>query len=257
MIHISSMMSEDEYLEQSGVKGMKWGQVKERSTERTVLKKGTEIKNISGDTARSLDGHVYGAHLKQDVLTYKVDYSFMLKMQGAAKIFDNTFETKKDLHVASEKEAYDAFKKVYEKDPEKLLRSLAAAKKNMEYIAAIKANVLKMDSVKLDEKYYQALANRGSKNLEKKGYERFVSSLAISDSNRTDYFKQLGRMGVGAIVDRNDLKAMGTDQPLLIFKGTTSLKSKTPAVELSYADIELATALYHKTESETRRNKTR
>lgn len=240
------MLSEEEFLAHFGVKGMKWGKTKERSSERTVLTKGTSVMNLSAEKERSLNnGHVYGAFTPKDILDYRVNYSWDLKMKGVDKIFNNAFEAKKNLTVASEKEAYDAFKKVYEANPEKTLRALAIAKKDMDYIAAIRIRILNQDADKLDEKYYQSMKKKGSEWMTgKRGYERYVSSLAISDTNRTSYFKELGAKGVDAIIDRNDIRALGTEKPLLIFNGSKSLK-KVSSVELTYEDVSLAAKAFN------------
>lgn len=228
-----------------GVKGMKWGVRKEEQstspgTSDHVVKKGTEIHNISGDAPRDISGHVYASYLKKDNANYRGSYSQMLKyFMGAKKTYDNVFEAKQDIKLPSEKKAVDTFKKLYDSDRENISRAMAKAKVDSTFILALGRKM----GIKVEDKQFQKYRNLGKKALAQKGFMDFQQSLAISDYNRSKYFGSLLKQGYTGMIDSNDVKQWGSDRPLIIFKGDKSLKRKA-TIELSERDIDQALKEY-------------
>lgn len=234
----------DDFLAHYGVKGMRWGVRKEDAPAAPkVLKKGTTIYNISADKPRDIKGAVYGAHEKRDVVNYRGQYATSLTtFRGAKSAFSNDFVVKKDIKVATERDQIEAFKELWNKDRDGVARALAESQKDMKIGAAIMARGFKKDRT---EVYFQRISKKGERWVNKKGAIELTRALgAETDKPRDLVFKALQKRGFDALVDLNDVKNYGSKDPILVFKGSTTLKRKGVPVELTAKDIEAANNAY-------------
>lgn len=237
------------YLEHYGVPGMKWGVRKtaggsaKKGDSDIVLKKNTKIVNVSMNKARDVTGPIYGAHLQKDVLNYRGNYAYDLKaFKGADKVFSNAFTVKADMNVAGRKTQIEAFKKLWESDKETMAKALAESQKDMKFSAAFNARVLKLDRT---DAYQKKMMSRGEKWVATKGTQEFNASLGTEGSKPVakQYFKELEKRGYNAVLDLNDVKQYGSDEPILVFNPKKSVK-KHSAVELTEKDVSRAADAY-------------
>lgn len=240
MIHGDIPMSDvAAYLSHFGVKGMKWGVRNEPKQGRDItLAKNTKIYNISMNEQRSLDGAVYGAHKKRDVLNYRGTYAGnLLNFRGADKVFSNSFTVKKDVRAAGQIAQLEAFKTLWETDKDGVARALAESQKDMKFSAAFNARILKLDR---ENVYHQRFMKKGDDWVNGKGFQEFTSSLgAENDKSRSLFFSEMSKRGYNAVIDMNDVRNYGSEQPILVFKGSKNLK-KDHVVELTETDISKA-----------------
>lgn len=238
------LISVEDVLEHHGVKGMKWGVRKDDGSGGDfVVGKENPLYNISADKPRDAKGQVYAAFTKKDVLNYRAAYTWQLKaFKGADKVFSNSFDLKSDLKVAGEKSQLDAFKKLWETDKDGISKALAASQVDISISAAIVNRVFHIDRTKAYEKKFQQASE---KYMLDKGFKQFQSSLGVPGNNyKKPYYSLLAKRGYSALLDINDLKAMGSEKPVLIFKGKDVLRNKK-SLELSETDYKLAMDTYY------------
>lgn len=239
------------FLEHFGTRGMKWGvrndrtgssgQVKKGSAD-VKLAKGAKVLNVSINKERANKGHIYTAHTKRDVLNYRGDYAQQLVMfNGADKVFSNAFTVKSGINAAGRETQVKAFKKLWETDKDGVARALAESQKDMKFSAAFNARILKLDR---ENVYHKRIMNKGEKWVQNKGVEEFSASMGAGNkSGKAIYFKEMEKRGYNAIVDLNDVRVYGSDQPLLIFNGSKSLK-KHSSIQLTEKDVRKAQEAY-------------
>jgi hypothetical protein len=239
------MLTAEEFvLSHHGVKGMKWGVRKADETSGDfVVGKQNPLYNISADKPRAANGQVYAAFTKKDVLNYRAAYTWQLKtFKGASKVFSNSFDLKSNLKVAGEKSQLDAFKKLWETDKDGISKALAASQVDISISAAIVNRLFHIDRTKAYEKKFQQASE---KYMLDKGFKQFQSSLGVPGNNyKKPYYSLLAKRGYSALLDINDLKAMGSEKPVLIFKGKDVLKNKK-SLELTESDYKLAMDTYY------------
>jgi len=240
MIHENKPSLDD--LMHFGVKGMKWGvRNKDTGSGDIVVKKGTNVYNISDKAPRKLEGHIFGAHEKHDVLNYRGNLaSSRMMFEGSA--YSNKFTVKKNLNVASEKTQVAEFKKMWDTDKDAVVDALAIAQKNMKYGAAIMSTVFKQDR---DDIYRQRIAAKGESWVAKKGVREFNTSLGAKtgDVSAEIMRKHYTKLGYDALVDVNDTKHYGSVAPIIYLTPAKSLKSGG-TVALTEKDVEAATNAY-------------
>ena len=254
------IISEHDYLEHFGVKGMKWGvrRAPKKGSQDVVLKKGEKVFNISAREARNIKGQVYTAHKLKDVLNYRSTYASNQSYDNVP-VFSNAFTVTKGVKAAGRDVQVKAFKEMWDKDPSGMAKSLADVKKDMKFAAAFNARILKLDR---DDVYQKRLVKKGERWVKGRGLNDFNASLAVTteavrsntsklDKNRTIddtykklYFDTLAKRGYNAIVDLNDTRNYGSEEPLLIFKGDKTLKRSGLAVKLTEKDMQKAEEAY-------------
>lgn len=251
------IITEAAYLEHYGVKGMQWGK-RNPGNKDVGLKKGTKVYNISSRTERDISGQVYTAHKLKDVLNYRANYAAAQTFTGQP-VFSNAFEVTKNVRAAGRKTQVEAFKKIWDEDPSGTARALADVQKDMKFAAAINARVLKLNR---DDVYHKRIMNKGDKWLKTKGLQEFNASIAvttksisgskssvdkgrvINEAVKQKYFNELKKRGYNAVVDLNDVKNYGSQEPLLIFKGNQNLKRIGPPITLTEKEIGSAFETY-------------
>jgi hypothetical protein len=232
------------FIEHHGVKGMQWGVRKDDNKSGDfVVGKENPLYNISADKPRDSKGQVYAAFTKKDVLNYRAAYTWQLKaFKGASKVFSNSFDLKSDLKVAGQKTQLEAFKKLWETDKDGISKALAASQVDISISAAIVNRLFHIDRTKAYEKKFQQASE---KYMLDKGFKQFQASLGTPGNNiKKPYYALLAKRGYSALLDLNDLKAMGSEKPVLIFKGKDVLRNKK-SLELTESDYKLAMDTYY------------
>ncbi|MBA2727663.1 MAG: hypothetical protein H0U49_05770, partial [Parachlamydiaceae bacterium] len=137
-----------------------------------------------------------------------------------------------------------AFKNLWEKDKEGFSKVLAQTEADAKFSAAIMKKVFKLNR---EDKYFERYMSRGEKWVEKKGADEFVMRLGVAnkakDPKQKVYFNHLSKQGYNAIVDLNDVKNYGSKEPLLFFRGTTTLGQRKSR-EFTQADSQKAVDTY-------------
>lgn len=205
-----------------GIPGMKWGVRRQNrlSNKVVVLKKGQEFHNISSGE-RNIKGTLYTSHTKKDNALYRTKYAAELRIFfGAKNIRDNTLVAKKDIKVSSEKVAVESFMKLYKQDPSGMAKHLANVKMQTNFFRALGKFVGIDTTNSLIEKY----SHVDSKFLKDKGYDLFDNGLILDSPKRNAYFESLIKQGYSAKIDNNDKSSGVVQEPLIFFKGSSSLK---------------------------------
>lgn len=125
-----------------GVKGMKWGvrryqnkdgsltidgQRKYGVDNNRTLKSGTEVQNISRSQLKSSNkksNRIYGSYTDSDKFEY---LDMMGNYEYNERGYKNTFVVKKDIKIASEKEAVKTIAEMYKNNPKELSKAMAKA----------------------------------------------------------------------------------------------------------------------------------
>lgn len=231
-----------------GIKGMKWGVRRtetQLSEERRVLKRGTEFQNVSAGRAVNVgERRIFTSHTEKDNLAYRSTYAKNLKyMSDNADTYTNKLTATRDLKVASEKDAFEAFRKMYEADKPGMIRAVAESHE------ALTRTMFGM-SDKVDQKLVddnvKRYAKKGDKWMHDKGYDLFLTAAGtdlVSRNVADRYYTSLVKQGFDAIVDQTDKKAKLGDDPIVVLKpkGNVKLKQTLP---LTDDDIKLASKLY-------------
>jgi hypothetical protein len=258
-----SDMNEEERLIHFGVKGMKWGVRKKRpdeearkkyfkelkrgeySTEGRVIKKGEKLQNVSAGQAVGIgDRRVFVSRTAKDNAQYRSTYARTLQvMSDNAALHTNTLVATKNLKVASEKAAYDAFKKMYDKDPAGMTRALAMS---YEGLSRTMLGMSDVPDTKLIDSKARAYSKKGEDWVRTKGYDLFTTGTGTDMLPRDiadRYYTNLAREGYHAVRDHTDVRAKMADDPIVILrpKGSVALKDTVPLTE---ADIKLARSHY-------------
>lgn len=238
------MTHAEDILAHHGVKGMKWGVRKaDEKNGDFIVSKQNPLYNISAEKPRDAKGQVYAAFTKDDVINYRAMYTHQLKVfKGASKVFSNSFDLKSDLKVAGEKAQHEAFKKLWEKDKDGMAKALAASQVDIKISAAIVNRLFHIDRTNAYEKKFREASE---KYMLDQGFKQFQASLGVPGNNiKTPYYSLLAKRGYSALLDLNDLKAMGSEKPVLIFKGKDVLRNKN-SLELTESDFRLAMDTYY------------
>ena len=171
------MTNVDVFLSHYGVKGMKWGVRKDLDSSEIKFNKGDKLFTITNSKEDQKNRSVYTSFTPRDRDNYKGDLASSRALNGP--VFEKTFTLDRPLKIASEKKSFEAFQKIYQKDPERLLRDLAESKHERDLIAAA---ARKLTGVDRSDKYYRSLAKKGENFVQKKGYDLFITNLGTKHS---------------------------------------------------------------------------
>lgn len=214
-----------------GVKGQKWGVRRYQNKDGSLtlaglrrygedntrtLKEGTEIQNISRRalslTKNSKANRLYAAYTDAD----KVNYTDMMgNFQYDGKGYKNIFMVKKDIKIASEKEAVNTIAEMFKDNPREVSKMMATA------YNAVNMPLLFSKSEKGFRRKLEELNNDpGSRKSLKIGRE-FLQTIPMTtktSSMADDFYARMVKKGFDAVLDTNDAYGLSaTQDPLIIF----------------------------------------
>lgn len=218
-----------------GVKGMKWGRRRKldaiNSKER-VIKRGTELQNIS---SRKLDiengRHLYSSYTPYDKTMYG---DLMGNWMFDRDAYKNELIVKVDLKIPSDQHLVDAFVKIAKDNPEQVARDMAVAHEATSIFGGASK-----------EEYLKRISKITPEQRAKT--EKLASdyiSLMVADeaqTSRSMFFSELIKQGYNAMSDVNDRDNNGAQDPLIIFKPSTSVDLKN-SVKLTSKELDLYTS---------------
>lgn len=207
-----------EHIAHYGVLGMRWGHRKAYEEDR-VISRETTFQNISAGK-RDAKGYLYVSHLDEDNKKYREVFAGQLQLTSSETIFENVFKPKKDLKIASERTSLEAFKAVFDKDPQGAANSLAKIAVETSLILSI-AKRMNMDATGPLAKVY---AKKGELNLTKSNFKLFDRGMVSDTPLKRQYFDYLLKKGYDGVTDLNDAKSGYSKDPIVFFKGTKALK---------------------------------
>lgn len=238
---------EKRYDDDDGVtKGRKYGVKKKYyksfMDEDRVLEKGKHIQNISTNEKRDIDrgAPVYGAHTRHDKNAYAGQYAKGMVDWGDKAILNDIVLTK-DVKVASQKTAVNAFMELYKKDPKGMSESIGRAYAELDFFHGIK-KIRDWNANRIAKKF----SKKGEDWVKSKGYMLFNQSMMSEKESvaRTRYYDLLMKKGYGAISDINDIQTgYNSDDPIIFINPKNTMKN-VKSRELTFDEIEIANARY-------------
>jgi hypothetical protein len=234
-----------EVVQHFGVKGMHWGVRKKEppaplSTERRTIKKGQQLQTVTAEGGANLNRRVFTSHTKMDNLAYRSTYANSLKyVTNNADTFVNTVVPSRDLKVASEKDAFDEFKRLYEADKPGMINALA---ESFEASTRLMIGLSDVKDEKMVDIKRKDFSKKGEAWIDKQGYDLFLTGAGTAREKNElydSYYSNLAKRGFDAIVDEVDVKGGLADDPIVILKPKGSVKV-TNTIPLTEADIKLA-----------------
>lgn len=218
-----------------GVKGMKWGRRRALDTinsRERIIKRGTELQNIS---SRNLDlgsdRHLYSSYTPYDKAMYG---DLMGNWMYNRDAYKNELIVKTDLKIPSDKHLVDAFVKIAKDNPEQVARDMALAHEATSMFGGAS-----------EKEYFKRISKITPEQRAKS--EKLAAdyiSLMVSDeahASRSMFFGELIKQGYDAMSDVNDRDHNGAQDPLIIFKPSTSVDLKN-SVKLSSKELDLYTS---------------
>lgn len=206
----------DDVLQHFGVKGMKWGVHKRKddinSTDR-VIKKGTEIQNISGNKLTDKKRHMYASYTSFDKDSYVTVMNFMY----GDNVYKNEFTVKKDIKVPSDKKLVEEFKSLAKQNPKEVADDMANAYNQIHKFRKKTSKHFEKKLSKIDGDY----SKKGEKTT-----KEFVQLMVSDESAKTrgKFFGSLIKKGYDGMSDANDRDG-GAQDPLIIFNTSKNLKT--------------------------------
>lgn len=182
-----------------------------------VIKSGKKLQNISLDKEKGVVDAFYSSMTEIDNHKYRGMYGSTLSVNGVNKVYETQIGVKKDLKVASKKNAYKIFKDMMEKD-EKFQKGVTTNLWEMQGLGSEKANKTLLRETKR--------LNTIGKKATQGSYEAFNISLPLRTEGGLDtrkkFYDELKKKGYDAIEDLNDKKYSGynSKKPLIIFNGS-------------------------------------
>jgi hypothetical protein len=224
----------EEILQHFGTKGMKWGVHKKKdelNSQDRVIKKGTEIQNISSGELTNKKRHMYASYTSFDKDSYVTVMNFMYD----GKVQKNEFTVKKDIKIPSDKKLVEEFTALAKKNPQAVSEDMANAYNYTHKFSKKTAKHFEKKLSKIDDKH----TKRGEKAT-----KEFVQLMVSDDAARTRgaFFGSLMKQGYDGMSDVNDREG-GAQDPLIIFNTSKNLKTKK-SVTLTPKELQ---AYYEKT----------
>lgn len=234
-----------------GIKGMKWGvrrfqnkdgsltlagQRKYGETNTRTLKSGTEIQNISRSKLHynnKKSNRIYGSYTDSD----KAEYIDMMgNFQYNERGYKNTFIVKKDIKIASEREAVKTIAEMFKENPKELSKMMARA------YNAVNMPMLFIKTQKgFERKMSELIKDPESKKSMKLGRD-FIKTIPMTNKTSTtanDFYTRMVKKGFDAVLDTNDAYGHDpTQDPLIIFN--MKKLGKTTSVKLTKDDLDAA-----------------
>lgn len=234
-----------------GIKGQKWGvrryQNKDGSltlagqrrygeTNSRTLKKGIEVQNISRsrlDSNNKKSDRIYAAYTDSD----KAEYVDMMgNFQYNERGYKNTFVVKKDIKIASERDAVNTIAEMFKENPKEISKMMAKA------YNAVNVPILFSKSQKgFEKKMSELVKNPESKKSIKMGRE-FIKTIPMTNKTSetaNDFYTRMVKKGFDAVLDTNDAYGHDpTQDPLIIFN--MKKLDKVNSVKLTKDDLDAA-----------------
>ncbi len=202
-----------------------------------ILKPGTLLQNISGDSNKGVQDAFYAAYKDGDKTKYRGYFAkqHLMGRNGLTDIYDAKIGLKDNLKIASEKSGTKVLADLVKSNPdyaEKLERQISDYAKSMaglpKHGKLFQDSLKSLQSGKVDSKTYEALnimlANHGSDRAKE-----------ISKG----FYDKMKEAGYDAVFDVNDKKYSGyhSSKPVIVFDG--GLKTTVSSIsKLSTSDIE-------------------
>lgn len=232
-----------------GIKGMKWGvrryQNKDGSltlsgkrkygeNNNRTLSKGTEIQNISRQQLNSRNkksNRIYGSYTDSD----KAEYLDMMgNYEYDRRGYKNTFVVKKDIKIASEREAVRTIAEMFKENPKEVSRVMAIA-----YNAVNQPILFSKTQNGFERKMSELVKDPESKKSMKIG-RNFVKTIPMTNkasSIANDFYGRMIKKGFDAILDTNDAYGIASTQdPLIVFN--MEKLGKVNSVKLTKKDLD-------------------
>jgi hypothetical protein len=206
----------EEILQHFGTKGMKWGVHKKKdelNSRDRVIKKGTEIQNISSGDLTNKKRHMYASYTSFDKESYVTVMNFMYN----GKVQKNEFTVKKDIKIPSDKKLVEEFTALAKKNPQAVSEDMANAYNYVHRFSKKSAKHFEKKLSKIDDKH----TKRGEKAT-----KEFIKLMVSDDAARTRgaFFGSLMKQGYDGMSDVNDRDG-GAQDPLIIFNTSKNLKT--------------------------------
>ena len=235
-----------------GIKGMKWGVRRYQNKDGSLtlagqrrygidnsrtLKSGTEVQNISRrklNFSSKKSNRIYVSYTDSD----KADYLDMMgNFEYEGHGYKNTFVVKKDIKIASEKEAVKTIAEMFRDNPKEVSDMMAKA------YNAVNVPLLFSKSGKGFEKKLSDLSKDPESEKSLKLGREFLKTVPMTNKTSSladDFYTRMVAKGFDAVLDTNDAytKWGATQDPLIIFN--MEKLGKVNSVKLTKDDLDAA-----------------